>query len=183
MRILGGEGWVWGASDAEGEHLGRLGGIVVEALAALPAIHSCQNHALEERRRRVALLAVLGEHDLGDLVGRIQSDEVEQRQWTHGIAAAQLHRLVDIRYAPHAALDRTDGIEQVRDEQQIDDEARVVLRRHGLLAERFGERERALKCLRRGGHGPETSTSGISGTGLKKCGPTKRSPRFVAAAI
>src|SRR3989449_11707386 len=90
MRILGGEGWVWGVSDAEGEHLGRIGGIVVEALAALPAIHSCQNHALEERRRRVALLAVLGEHDLGDLVGRIQSDEVEQRQWTHGIAAAQL---------------------------------------------------------------------------------------------
>src|SRR5438067_1125063 len=117
MRILGGEGWVWGVSDAEGEHLGRIGGIVVEALAALPAIHSCQNHALEERRRRVALLAVLGEHDLGDLVGRIQTDEVEQRQWTHGIAAAQLHRLVDIRYAPHAALDRTDGIEQVRDER------------------------------------------------------------------
>src|SRR6267142_2427263 len=28
-----------------------------------------------------------------------------------------------------------------------------------------------------------TSTSGISGTGLKKCRPTKRSPRFVAAAI
>src|SRR2546422_5161193 len=28
-----------------------------------------------------------------------------------------------------------------------------------------------------------TSTSGISGTGLKKCKPTKRSPRFVAAAI
>src|SRR6266496_346695 len=28
-----------------------------------------------------------------------------------------------------------------------------------------------------------TSTSGMSGTGLKKCRPTKRSPRFVAAAI
>src|SRR2546426_3322772 len=28
-----------------------------------------------------------------------------------------------------------------------------------------------------------TSTRGISGTGLKKCNPTKRSPRFVAAAI
>src|SRR5260370_29162827 len=28
-----------------------------------------------------------------------------------------------------------------------------------------------------------TSTSGISGTGLKKCSPTKRSPRFVAAAM
>src|SRR5256885_11791123 len=28
-----------------------------------------------------------------------------------------------------------------------------------------------------------TSTSGMSGTGLKKCSPTKRSPRFVAAAI
>src|SRR5881296_3421976 len=28
-----------------------------------------------------------------------------------------------------------------------------------------------------------TSTSGIRGTGLKKCSPTKRSPRFVAAAI
>src|SRR5882724_57196 len=28
-----------------------------------------------------------------------------------------------------------------------------------------------------------TSTRGINGTGLKKCNPTKRSPRFVAAAI
>ena len=28
-----------------------------------------------------------------------------------------------------------------------------------------------------------TSTSGISGTGLKKCSPTKRSPRCVAAAM
>src|SRR5213078_47586 len=153
----------------EGEHLGRIDGIVVEALAALPAVHAGQHHALEERRRGVALLAVLGEHDLGDLVGRIQPDEVEEGERPHGIAAAELHRLVDVRHGPHAALDRPDRVEQVGDEQEIDDEAGVVLRRHWLSAEVVTVRT--------------TSTSGISGTGLKKCKPTKRSPRFVAAAI
>src|SRR5260370_30484466 len=122
MWALGGEGLEWRASDAEGKHLGRIDGIVVEALAALPAIHSRQNHPLEERRRRVALLAVLGEPDLGDLVGRIQAVEVEQRQWTDGRAAAPLHRLVDIPYPPHAALGRAGGLRDPPVEQHGDDE-------------------------------------------------------------
>src|SRR6266550_9391626 len=97
MRILGSVGLAWRGSDAEGEDLGRIGGIVVEALAALPAIHPGQDHALEERRWGVALLSVLGKHDLGDLVCRIQANEVEQGERPHWIAAAELHRLVDIR--------------------------------------------------------------------------------------
>src|SRR6266850_6076708 len=104
MRILGSEGWS-GASDAEGERFGWIDGVVVKALAALPAVHPGQHHPLEERWRGVALLAVLGEHDLGDPVGRIQPHKIEQAERTHRVATAELHRLVDIRHAPHAALD------------------------------------------------------------------------------
>src|SRR5947199_600949 len=153
MQILGGE-VKWRASDTEGDDFGWIDGIVVEALAALPASHPGQDHSFEERRWGVTLLAVLGEHDLGDLVGRIQPDEVEQSERPHWIAAPELHRLVDIRHAPHAALYRPDRVEQIRDEQQIDDEAGGVLRGHGLLAERPGEREGAFKGLCRGGYGP-----------------------------
>src|SRR6266568_7219745 len=110
MRTLGVRvGWF--ASDAEGEDPGRIDGIVVEALAALPAIHPGEDHTLEEGRRGVALLSVFREHDLGNLVGRIQADEVEQGERPHWITAAELHRLVDIRHAPHTALNRPDRVE------------------------------------------------------------------------
>src|SRR2546426_4520994 len=50
-----------------------------------------------QRWRRVFLLPILGEHDLGDPVGRIEADEVEQRERPHRVATPELHRLVDVR--------------------------------------------------------------------------------------
>src|SRR2546426_4923707 len=96
MRILGGEGWVWGVSDAEGEHLGRIGGIVVEALAALPAVHSCQNHALEERRSHDAHIGALRELDFSVFACRYHVDGTEQPSLGQGIAGAQLHYLLAV---------------------------------------------------------------------------------------
>src|SRR5437867_12473483 len=95
-------------SDPEVLDLGRIDGVVVKALAALPAVHPGQDHALQEWRRRVALLSILGEHDLRDSVGRVEPHEVEQGEGTHRVAAAELHRLVDIGYTPDATLDRPD---------------------------------------------------------------------------
>src|SRR5438132_11389844 len=109
MRILGSVGLEWRGSDAEGEDLGRIGGIVVEALAALPAIHPGQNHTLEERRRGVALLSVPGKHDLGDRVGRIQANEFEERERSRCIAPDELQSLVDMRLSPQSPLQRTDS--------------------------------------------------------------------------
>src|SRR6266498_723639 len=39
---------------------------------------------------RVAAIAVLGEHDLGDLVGRVEPHEVEQRERAHWVAATEI---------------------------------------------------------------------------------------------
>src|SRR5439155_27002661 len=71
-----------------------------------------------QRRRRVALLAVLGEHDLDDLVGRVEPHEIEQGERAHRIVAAELHRLVDVRHAPDPALYRPNGVEHIGDEDR-----------------------------------------------------------------
>src|SRR5687768_7443576 len=73
-----------------------IDGVVVESLAALPPVHARQDHALEQRRGSITPLAILGEHDLRDLVCRVQPDEVEKRERTHWMAGPELHPLVDI---------------------------------------------------------------------------------------
>ena len=70
---------------------------------------------------------------------RIESHEVEQGQRTHRVAASELHRLVDVGHAANAALHGANGIQQVRNEEQVDDKPRVVLRGDGLLAQRCRE--------------------------------------------
>src|SRR5437867_9751126 len=85
-----------GASDAQVDERGRIDGVVVEALAALAAVQAGDHHVLEQRGRRVALLAVLGEHDLGDPVGRVEPYQIEQGERAHGIAAAELRGVVTI---------------------------------------------------------------------------------------
>ena len=66
------------------------------------------------------------------------------------MAAPELHRAVDIRHAADAMLDGADRVEQVRDEEQIDEKPRRVLRGDGLLAQGPGEGERAgVRVVRR----------------------------------
>src|SRR5688500_11509824 len=90
-------------SESQVVHGGWIRGIVVKAFAALSSVHPGEHHALEEGRRRVALLAVLLEHDLRDVVGGVEPHEIEQRQRAHRIAAPELHGLVDVRDAADAA--------------------------------------------------------------------------------
>src|ERR1044071_5947789 len=59
--------------------------VVVKAAPALSAIKPRQHHALQQERRRETLLFKLVEHDVGDVVGRIESDEIEQRERPHRI--------------------------------------------------------------------------------------------------
>src|SRR5207247_1527183 len=67
--------------------------------------------------------------------------------------ATELHRLVDIGHARDTVLHGANGIEQIGDEQQVHDEAGVVLRRDRLLAEGLGERKGATERLLRRRHG------------------------------
>src|SRR2546425_6670580 len=94
MPVLWSVGGGDDALNAQVDDFGRVARVVVEALAALAAVQAGEDHAFEERGRRVAALAVLGEHDLGDLVGRVEPHEVEQRERAHWVAAPELHRLV-----------------------------------------------------------------------------------------
>src|SRR5581483_2967844 len=89
-------GWRVAVSDAEVHDPRRLDGIVVEALPARAAGQAGEHAALAQGRGRVARLAVLGEHDLADAVGRVAPHEVAERERAHGVAAAELHRLVDV---------------------------------------------------------------------------------------
>ena len=47
-------------------------------------------------------------------IGGVEPDEVEEGEGTHGIAAAQLHRLVHVRHRAHSLLEGADGVEQIR---------------------------------------------------------------------
>src|SRR5207237_216503 len=51
----------------------------VEAAARLPSEVTRDHHALEKRRRRVARLAELLEHHLGDVHRGVEPDEVQER--------------------------------------------------------------------------------------------------------
>src|SRR5688572_14733976 len=58
----------------------RIDGIIVEPETGFPAVHAGDDHPLEQRWWRIPLLVVLPEHDLRDLVRRIEPDEIEQRE-------------------------------------------------------------------------------------------------------
>src|SRR5438132_7113780 len=127
--------------------------IRVKPASALPPVPPGQHHLAQQRRGGEALLAVLLEHHLTDVVRGVEADEVEQREGTHGVAAAELHGLVDVLDRADALLVRADGVEDVGHEQPVDDEAGVVAARHWLLAERLGEGVRAVEGLVAGDDG------------------------------
>ncbi len=68
------------------------------------------------------------------------------------MAAAVDHALVDVLGRGESALQRAHRAEQVRNEQQVHDEPRVVLGRDRDLPQRLGERPRALEGLLAGRH-------------------------------
>src|SRR3989442_6901662 len=96
MPVLWSVGGGDDALNAQVDDFGWVARVVVEALAALAAVQAGEDHAFEERGRRVAALAVLGEHDLGDLVGRVEPNEHEQHERADWAAPPELHRLLDV---------------------------------------------------------------------------------------
>src|SRR5580704_7291084 len=107
--------------------------IVVESLAALAAVASGEHHALEQRRRRHDWILELVEHDLGNVIRGVEADEVEEFERTHRVPATELHALVDILFTGEPALVAANRVEQIRNEQPVDDEARRVLREDRFL--------------------------------------------------
>src|SRR5438094_3600600 len=117
----------------------RLHAVIVEPLARLAAVEPRQDHPLHEGRGGEAPLAELVEHDVGDVIGGVDADQVEERQGAHGVAAAQLQALVDIGDRADPLLEGADGVEDVGNEQAVHDEAGAIRGADRGLAQGAGE--------------------------------------------
>src|SRR2546429_4676831 len=84
---------------------------------------------------------------------------------------------------PYPTLFRSDGVEEVRYEQQVHDEAGGVLRRHGVLAERLGESERPPKGLLRRRHGAHHFDERHQGHGDRKSTRLNSSHGYISYAV
>ena len=40
------------------------------------------------------------EHNVGNVVSRIETDKIQQSKWSHGISATELHRFIDVFNLP-----------------------------------------------------------------------------------
>ncbi len=111
-------------------------------------------------------------HRVGDELHRVQPDQVGQPQRPHRMRQPGDDGRVDVLDGGDAGLDHPDGRQQVRHQQRVDDEAGPVTAAHHLLAQHVA---RELLDPRRGLSEVTSvlisSTSGSTGTGLKKCRP------------
>ena len=141
------------------------------------------HHATEKGWRRHPGLAELLEHDLRDPDDGVEAHEVQECERAHRMAAAELHAAVDVGGGREAGFPCARGVEQVGDEQPVHDEPRAVLAAIGSLPSRRPKVMAASKVEADVATARTTSTSGISGTGLKKWRPTNRSGLLVDAAM
>src|SRR5215211_7201751 len=130
---------------------GRLltGLIVVKTATAFPAQITRCDHLAQERRRRKARLLELVEEHVGDIQRRIEADEVEQGEWPHRVAGTQHHPDVDVLSGGEALLEHANGLGQVGNQQEVDDESAPILADDDALAEAFTEaRGRGQRLVR-----------------------------------
>ena len=72
-----------------------------------------------------------------NVISRIQAHKIQQRKRPHGISAAQLHRIINILNRPNTLFVRANRIQQIRHQQPVYDESRLVRRTHRNLAQLF----------------------------------------------
>src|SRR5688500_19737034 len=99
-------------SKSECAHPRLCLGVIVKAAAGFPAEHPRRHHSLEKGRWRIALLAVLVEHDLRDLVGRVEPDKIEKGEGSHRMPGSKLHSLVYVFDRCTTCLQSANRIEQ-----------------------------------------------------------------------
>src|SRR6185369_2495679 len=105
----------------------RVAAVCVEAASRLATEQTGGNHPPQQRwtggarieRDRIERLA---QTDL-----RIEADEIDQLEWPHLVAEADLDRGVDAGGVGDARVHRANGIVVERHQQRIEDEARLVL--------------------------------------------------------
>src|SRR5258705_5001811 len=90
--------------------------VIVKASSGLSPVQTCKHHPLQEWRRSKTLLTKFIKHDFSDVVGRVQADKITKRELAHPITATEVHRIVDVHNLPDTFLQRSDGIEHIRDQ-------------------------------------------------------------------
>src|ERR1700722_3653922 len=129
--------------------------VIVETFSGFAAIPTHQHHAFEQRRRGKTLFLEFVEHDVGDVIGRVVAHEIEQRERTHGMAAAELHRIVDVFDGADALSQGGKGADQKRNEQAVDDEAGAVGGAYRSFAHAMREGDRVFLDFFVGGDGTD----------------------------
>src|SRR3990170_3503547 len=127
-----------------------LGGVFEESAAGLTAHVAQRHHSAKYGGRLEAGLPVLFEHRLADVNQGIEADEVGGGQGPHRVAEADLARLVDVFGGGRTALHHTDGVEDERNEQTIDDEAWCVPDANRKAVDGVAERHRRVGSGLRG---------------------------------
>src|SRR6266566_1381473 len=125
--------------------------IVVEATPALAPEPASRHHLAQERGYGEPGLFELLEQHISNVDCGIQSDEVEQREWPHGVARPQHHADVDILFGRESLLKHANRIEHVWHEQVIDDKARAILAHNHALSQMLTHRTDGFERLIRGG--------------------------------
>src|SRR6266852_1473631 len=87
--------------------------IVVEPAPGLAAQVAGRDHLAQQRWRGKARFFELVEQHVGDKQRRVQTDEVEQREWPHRVAGAEHHADVDVFFRSEALLEHTDCLSKV----------------------------------------------------------------------
>ena len=113
----------------------------------------------------------------------VEADEVGELERTHRVVEADPGAGVDVLGGPDTLLEGAHRLGQERHEDAVDDEPRPVGRHDDLLAElRRQVADRLPRSSSVVSADRISSTSGMTGTGLKKCMPTNRCRRSPATA-
>ena len=116
-----------------------VGLVGVEPTPGLAAEEPGGRHLLEDRARCVEPVAALLVHRVEDLVRRVESDQVEQRERTHRVATAETHRRVDVLAGGVVGFVHGHGVVEVAEEQGVGDEAGLVADRDRVLVQLAGQ--------------------------------------------
>src|SRR5882762_5738282 len=76
--------------------------IIVEPFARLPPVPPRHHHPLQQRRGSEPPLLKLVIHHVSNVISRIQPNEIEQSERTHGISTSQFHGVINILDRSHA---------------------------------------------------------------------------------
>ena len=172
MRVGGGAGGaVRGAGRSASARM-----VVETAAGSSPETAGFDQLLLEQRRRVARIAGIRGVDRAADRQVHVEADQVDQLERSHAEAAGTAHHGIDRRDVGGALGQRAQRLAVERAGDAVDDEAGrraadspAVLPQASAVARTVSTASGALARPR------TTSTSAITGAGLKKCMPTSRS--------